>query len=136
MKREKSCGAIVYRNLGENLEILIIKHINGGHWAFPKGHVENNETEVETALREIKEETGLTVKIDNSFREMVTYSPKKNVIKDVIYFAGEYLNGEDEAQPEEVMQIKWVNAEDALKAITYANDKRVLNAFYDYYNEK
>ena len=59
MTHEKSCGAIVYRRYHGNIEILLIKHINSGHWSFPKGHVEEGETEVETAQREIKEETNL-----------------------------------------------------------------------------
>ena len=58
MKKEKSCGAVVYRETGEQIEILLIRHKNGGHWAFPKGHVEKKETEEDTALREIREETG------------------------------------------------------------------------------
>ena len=57
MIKEKSCGAIVYRKYHGNTEILLIKHINSGHWSFPKGHVERGETEVQTAHREILEET-------------------------------------------------------------------------------
>ena len=71
MKKEKSCGAIVYREK-DGVEILLIKHKNGGHWAFPKGHVENKETEEETALREIREETGLTL-TDYRLRGIVTF---------------------------------------------------------------
>ena len=55
MLHEKSCGAIVYRKYHGNTEILLIKHINSGHWSFPKGHVEGDETEEETAKREIME---------------------------------------------------------------------------------
>ena len=58
MKKEKSCGAVVCRKGENGLEILLIQHKNGGHWAFPKGHVEKKETEEEPALREIKAETG------------------------------------------------------------------------------
>ena len=64
MLHEKSCGAIVYRKYHGNTEILLIKHINSGHWSFPKGHVEAGETEVETARREIMEETSIDVIID------------------------------------------------------------------------
>ena len=53
MQKEKSCGAIIYN---KNKEVLIVKH-NAGHWDFPKGHVEENETEIQTAIREVKEET-------------------------------------------------------------------------------
>ena len=53
MNFEKSCGAIVYRKFHGNTELLLIKHANGGHWSFPKGHVEAGETELQTAEREI-----------------------------------------------------------------------------------
>ena len=86
MLHEKSCGAIVYRKFHGNTEILLIKHINSGHWSFPKGHVEGEETEVETARREIKEETSIDVIIDPTFRETVSYSPKKDTVKVVVYF--------------------------------------------------
>jgi len=67
MMHEKSCGAIVYRKSHGNIEILLIKHVNSGHWSFPKGHVEGSETEIETAKREIKEETAIDVMIDPTF---------------------------------------------------------------------
>ena len=47
MQHEKSCGAIVYRKFHGNIELLLIKNQNGGHWSFPKGHVEGAETEEE-----------------------------------------------------------------------------------------
>ena len=69
IKGEKSCGIILYN---EKKEYLIIRHV-AGHWDFPKGHVENSETEEETALREILEETGLEAIIFDGFRETVNY---------------------------------------------------------------
>ena len=81
MNYEKSCGAIVYRKHHGNTEILLVRHIKSGYWSFPKGHVEEGETEEETARREIKEETGLDVLLDTGFRETVTFPqgaiPKK-----------------------------------------------------------
>ena len=94
MLHEKSCGAIVYRKYHGNTEILLIKHINSGHWSFPKGHVEKGETEVETARREIMEETSIDVIIDPTFRETVTYSPKKDTVKVVVYFLAKAKNVE------------------------------------------
>ena len=141
MKKEKSCGAVVYRQGETGVEVLMIKHKNGGHWAFPKGHVEKKETEPETALREIKEETGLKVELDTGFREMVTYSPKPNVMKDVIYFAAELTGGDakmqakkDSArpQPEEVLELRWEPPQEALALVTYATDREVLQAFLRY----
>ncbi len=126
MKKEISCGAVIARQTENGREILLIRHVNGGHWAFPKGHMEGNETESETALREIREETGLTVTLDTGFRAVVTYSPKPGVMKDVIYFAAEYIGGEAHRQVEEVTELCWVPAEDAAAHITFENDNDVL----------
>ncbi|CCX38941.1 putative uncharacterized protein [Clostridium sp. CAG:1013] len=136
MKKEKSCGAVVYRKGDSGLEILLIKHKNGGHWAFPKGHVEKKETETETALREIREETGLKVKLDTGFREMVTYSPKPNVMKDVIYFAAKAKEDDARPQPEEVLEICWKEPEEALELVTYATDREILQAFLTYREQR
>jgi len=130
MKQEKSCGAIVYRkNIKNEIEILLIKHENGGHWAFPKGHVEENETETETAAREIWEETGLKAEIDTDFRETVSYSPKENVIKEVVYFAAVPAGGDIKRQEEEVAEISWSSVDNAMEKISYENDKLILRKF-------
>lgn len=137
MKKEKSCGAVVYRNAGDEMEILLIRHKNGGHWAFPKGHVENHETEAETALREIWEETGLHVELDTGFRKTVTFSPMPNVMKDVVYFSAKAQpNAEVAAQEGEVVDIRWEKAEQAVKRTTFGNDKGVLRAFLKYQEKK
>ena len=127
MTMEKSCGALVFRRLHGNTELLLIKHANGGHWSFPKGHVEPGETEVETALREIKEETGIDVIIDPSFREVISYSPKKDTQKDVIYFVARAQNYDYTPQEEEIAQIKWVEINRAHTILTYDNDKQLVN---------
>lgn len=127
MVNEKSCGAIVYRKHHGNTEILLIKHVNSGHWSFPKGHVEANETEVETAIREIKEETGLDVIIDPTFRETVSYSPKKDTQKVVVYFIAKAKNYDFTPQEEEISDIKWVEIGHALSILTYENDRSIVN---------
>ena len=125
MRKEKSCGALVVRQGTEECEILLIKH-NGGHWAYPKGHVEGNETEEQTALREVWEETGLTVKLDTRYREMVTFSPAPHVLKDVVYFAATVISGVETPQPSEISAIKWSPFSKALQFITYENDRRLF----------
>ncbi len=132
MKKEVSCGAVIARMTDAGREILLIRHANGGHWAFPKGHVEANETEVETALREIREETGLSVTLDTGFRAVVTYSPKPGVMKDVIYFAAELAGGDEKMQAEEVTGMRWVSPDAAVALITYENDRNVLTQYRKY----
>lgn len=127
MLNEKSCGAIVYRKYHGNTEILLIKHVNSGHWSFPKGHVEKGETEVETALREIKEETGIDVIIDPTFRETVSYYPKKDTQKVVVYFIGKAKNHDYVPQEEEISEVKWVEIGRAGSVLTYENDRSIVN---------
>ncbi len=126
MQYEKSCGAIVYRKFHGNTEILLIKHVNSGHWSFPKGHVEEGETEEETALREVKEETGIDILVDTSFRETVQYYPRKDTQKVVVYFLGKARNYDFIPQEEEIAAIKWVEIGNAAAMLTYENDKTIV----------
>ena len=126
MQYEKSCGAIVYRKFHGNTEILLIKHVNSGHWSFPKGHVEEGETEEETALREVKEETGIDILVDTSFRETVQYYPRKDTQKVVVYFLGEARHYDFIPQEEEIAAIKWVEIGNAAAMLTYENDKTIV----------
>ncbi len=126
MQHEKSCGAIVYRKFHGNIELLLIKNQNGGHWSFPKGHVEGTETEEETAVREIMEETGIQVALDTSFRHVITYAPKKETTKDVIYFLARALTYDYTPQEEEIAQIKWVEINHATSILSYDNDRQLV----------
>lgn len=127
MTYEKSCGGIVYRKFHGNTEILLIKHIKSGYWSFPKGHVERNETEEQTAKREIKEETNIDVYIDADFRETVTYSPRKDAKKEVVYFAARARNFDFKPQPQEIAEIRWVEIGQAHNLLAYDNDKLIVN---------
>ena len=80
MKKEKSCGCIIFNEKGE----ILLLHQNAGHWGLPKGHVEEGETEEQTAIREVKEETNIDVIINANYRYSMVYSPKENVEKEVV----------------------------------------------------
>ena len=127
MTYEMSCGAIVYRKHHWNTEILLINNFISGHWSFPKGHVEQGETEVETALREIKEETSLDVLIDPTFRETVTYFPRKDTQKVVVYFIAKAKTFDYVPQEDEIAEIRWVDIGHAVQMLTYENDKTIVN---------
>lgn len=130
-REEKSCGAVVWRQTNGTREYLLVRH-NGGHWSFPKGHVEGSETEAETAAREILEETGLTAEISTAFRQQVTYSPKPGTIKDVIFFTAVPTGGQEHPQESEISQLDWFSFQDAAQLITYATDEEILLAAEDY----
>ncbi|MBR4456718.1 MAG: NUDIX domain-containing protein [Solobacterium sp.] len=124
MKKEKSCGAVIFRKAPET-EVLIIRQ-NQGHWCFPKGHVNEGETEHETALREVKEETGVDIQFISGFREETHYSPREGVDKDVVWFIGAPVAGEIHRQKEEVAEILWANIIEASALLTYENDRKLF----------
>ena len=93
-------------------------------WSFPKGHQETGETDVETAIRETKEETGLDVEIINinpiktgHFRHGGT------VYKEILLFIAKPLNDKLKPQEEEIEQIKWVQINEVGKYLAgYYNE--------------
>ena len=105
----KSCGVIPYRQNGETKEYLIVLQTNGC-WSFPKGHMEAGETEAQTALREMREETGLAAKLIYGKRVVLEYHIPPSTRKQVILFLGE-VNGKVTPQEAEIAQYKWVTAQ-------------------------
>ena len=75
MNYEICCGSVVFNDN----KVIIIKH-KYGHISFPKGHVEGNETEEETAIREVKEETGIDIEITSNKKYYVQYENDNNSI--------------------------------------------------------
>ena len=135
MKKEKSCGAVVYKKENNQIYILI-EEMRLGHFSIPKGHVEKNETEIETAIREIKEETNLEVIVDDRFREMVTYSPYVGCLKDVVFFVAEAKSEELINQEIEVSNLYWLSPQLAINKLTYESDKQVLKKALKYLGEE
>ena len=135
MIKEKSCGAVVYKKEEGKIYVLI-EEMKAGHYSIPKGHVENNETEIETALREIKEETNLEVNLDSNFREVVSYSPYEGCIKDVVFFVAEAKTFDMKEQLIEVTSLKWLEPVDAINILTFDSDKEVLRKALKYLGGK
>ena len=125
MKQEKSCGAVLFRTRAGQREYLILHSVKG-HWSLCKGHVEEGETEHDTAVREIREETGLSVAFVDPFRAVITYSPYEGCVKDVVFFLAEIAGGTLTCQPEEVAEAAFFPYEAALSQLTHAGDRDVL----------
>ena len=118
---EKSCGAII---INDN-KVLMVKQRNGVV-GFPKGHMEKGETEVETALREIKEETNLDVKIDESKRFENSYIMDNGIKKEVVFFLASPINDELIKQDCEIEKLKWVDIDKVLDTLTYDDLKELF----------
>lgn len=120
MKKEKSCGTIII----ENNKVLLIQQTDNA-WGFPKGHVENNETEQETAIRETKEETNLDVEIISNKKYIINYKINNDIDKEVVFFLAKKTSDKIKKQDEEIKNIKWVDLTKAFDIITYENTKNL-----------
>lgn len=134
MKYEKSCGAVIFTNIQEKNKYLLIANLEGV-WGFPKGHTESGETEEETALREVYEETNLKVKLIGDFKAVDEHliPSKKDTIKQIVYFLGEFDNAEKIVfQKEELSDARLVDYEEAIELFQYESSKRILTEANEY----
>lgn len=122
---EKSCGAVVYVEK-DGRRLYLIELMQKGHRSICKGHVEKDESEHQTAEREILEETGLKVMFIDGFRETIEYSPYDDCMKTVVFFLAEAESTDVTVQEAEVREISWLPFEEALAALTFASDQETL----------
>ncbi|MDQ5983149.1 MAG: NUDIX domain-containing protein [Eubacteriales bacterium SKADARSKE-1] len=119
---EKSCGAIIFKIKNNQRYFLLVKNKNGKNWGFPKGHIEVGETEEQTAIREIKEETNLDVTILNGFRKKSFYRPFGKTRKKVVIFLAQSSQDHVKKQNSEIEGYKWLKEDEVLKYLRYPND--------------
>ena len=110
-------------------KVLMVRHVNGGHWDFPKGHMELNETKQQTAIREVEEETGIKIQILSNKEYKNTYKPKMNVQKDVIFFEAEKIGGILKSQESEVVELAWFELNEAIEKLTFEKSKILFKQF-------
>ena len=131
---DKSCGAVVYTIEGDEIKYILVEEASG-FFSLPKGHIEDGETEEETATREIKEEIGLELSLIPGFREVQEYDllDRPDVKRQIVFFLASYKDLEPHiVRPDEVKSIRINNLEDTLKLIEYDSLKSVLLAANDY----
>ena len=128
MREQKSAGIVLFRNGSNKNEFLLLNYPQG-HWDFVKGKVEEGETPHETALRETKEETGITnIEFIDGFEESVEYDfrfKKEDIHKKVIFFLAK-TDEKNIKLSHEHNDYLWLEYNDALKKTTFENAKNVL----------
>ncbi len=137
MNYEKSCGAVVFTRVDEAIKYLLVANLSG-IYGFPKGHMEGNETEIETALREVFEETGLNIQLIDGFRTTDAHliPEKKDTIKHITYFLGTFEHQNVVYQKEELSGAYLVSYEEALGLFQFESSKRILKEANDYLTQR
>ena len=130
MKFEFSAGGVVYRKHKKGTDILLGQHSGHHKWVFPKGLIgdeKKEESKEETAVREVREETGITGKILHPLSPVTHWyqweGEKRK--KTVYYFVMEYISGKTEDHDWEMEQVEWVPVEEVEKRISFPSDKKV-----------
>jgi ADP-ribose pyrophosphatase YjhB (NUDIX family) len=108
---EKSCGVLPYRMVDGQQEFLLVFETYSKCWSLPKGHIEMGETDVQAALRELYEETGMTATLDVSKTAAIEYPISDFARKQVVFFLGE-VSGETKVREGEIDKFKWLSAEE------------------------
>jgi bis(5'-nucleosidyl)-tetraphosphatase len=128
MKEEHSFGVVPLKQEKNEWKLLLIFHRGGKHWGFPKGHKNPNESDIETAARELKEETGLDVVTfisESPYVEKYTfYKFQEKVSKTVSYFPA-LVAGDLSLQPEEILDARWLSFDTAIKHLTFEEAKAI-----------
>ena len=128
---EKSCGAVVYTKDGDDIKFLLVKGSASNSVGFPKGHVEKNETEAETAIREIYEETSLNVVLHSDFKEEYEYTVRGYIHKKVVCFIAEFKASDKyKIRDLEILEQWLLPYEKAYEMLTFIQAKTILKNAY------
>lgn len=125
---DQSFGIVPLQKESSTWEVFLVRH-RSGHWTLPKGHPELDETPLETAKRELFEETGLTVRqlfFTEPLREQYQFTSRnRSIHKQVEYYIAE-VAGTVKIQEEEIQEGRWVDLIQAQDLVTYPQMRLLL----------
>jgi len=128
VKYQFSAGIVIYFQEQGKREYLLL-HYQAGHWDFPKGKIDPGETKQEAALRELKEETGLEVDLNQEFENSFEYFFKDDqgeLIKKKVYFFVGQVQEKQVVLSHEHIDFGWFIFDHAYEKLTYENAKNLL----------
>jgi ADP-ribose pyrophosphatase YjhB (NUDIX family) len=131
---EESSGGVVYRvNENGQVEVILIAVKGGVVWALPKGHIEINETPEETAIREVREETGVEAEIVDKIGAIDYWfwwkdedGVKRRHHKVVHFYLMKFKGGDISKHDHEVDAVAWFPIDEAIERIEYENERKLL----------
>lgn len=140
-KRHTSSGGVVYDVNEGHLEVILISHHNlRGKliWCLPKGSVEEGETLKETALREVREETGITGELLEKIGQIQYWfysrQEEAKIFKTVHFYLLKFLKGNTADHDNEVDEARWVTIENGLEMLAHRSERSILEKAARYLN--
>jgi bis(5'-nucleosidyl)-tetraphosphatase len=139
MNRGNTIGVVIFRREGQSIKYLLL-HKSGDYWIFPKGRPNPGETELETALRETREESGLTdVHIIDGFRHTYDYDfeavvedgVRETIYRQAIFFLGE-VTQTDITISDEHIDFGWFDYDTASQRMYYQVGRDLLRAAHEF----
>ncbi|XP_034944599.1 bis(5'-nucleosyl)-tetraphosphatase [asymmetrical] [Chelonus insularis] len=131
----RACGFVIFRRFKGPIEYLLMQTSYGEHhWTPPKGHVDEGESDMETALRETKEEAGLDnedLKIFHDAKQELVYNVKGKP-KTVIYWLAELIKDREVKMSHEHQDFAWLTIDDACQRAGYEEMQKALKSFSEY----
>jgi len=134
-KLQFSAGGVVYRKTTAGIEIVILVRDGGKVFCLPKGKIEAPETPREAALREIREEPGLTGAIEEDLGPIKYrfYSEEEDVSVDktVTFFLVRYISGSTDDHDADAEEVRWLPASEAIRIMTYPSERKIAKNAQD-----
>ncbi len=125
MIKEYSCGAILFTK-EDNIRKYVLVMEASGSYGFPKGHKEGNETDLETATREIYEETGVKPEFIPNLKRTIRYKLNNNIEKEVTFFVAKFENQEITTEDKTILSVKKYDFEAAKSLLKFQELKNIL----------
>ena len=130
---EISSGGVIFKRKDNSFEVVLVSRKKGKIWCLPKGRIEEGESLKETAIREVKEETGLRGEIVNKVDDIIYWYSNKDrqgelikIFKRVYFFLLKYVEGETKVHDHEVENVQWFDIKKARKILTYKTEQDVM----------
>lgn len=123
---ETSCGAVLFTHTEGGRRYVLVRRGEPAIYGLPKGHIEQGESEEQTALREIREETCISARILPGFRECVEYVMPNGMTKRVVYFIARYDGQTPAKNPDEMLDVEVLPYAEAVRLLTFDNVRGVL----------
>jgi 8-oxo-dGTP pyrophosphatase MutT (NUDIX family) len=126
--RATSAGGVVHRPVNDHREILLVHRRAPRLWALPKGTPDAGETLLETALREVREETGIAVEAEDPLGAISYFfvRDRTRFHKTVHFFLMRPVGGSTDQHDHEFDEVRWFQMEEALQVMTHATEREVV----------